>query len=103
MPGIHSMTLMWQVVAHGLTTPALDDEIYSAYLHTLNGSSTFSTGWGHRRANYELREILSNDGVLYDGEENQQTVRCALVSPARTSRAPLSLCPLTLIISPQLV
>lgn len=59
MPAIHSMTLMWQAVAHGLTTAALDDRIYAAFLHTVEGSSTFRTGWRNRRANYEMREIVA--------------------------------------------
>jgi putative alpha-1,2-mannosidase len=78
MPAIHSMTLMWQAVAHGLTTPELDTQIYEAYLHTTKGSSEFRTGWGNRRANYEMREVVANDGVLFDAEQNQQTVSEAL-------------------------
>ena len=78
MPGIHSITLMWQAVAHGLTSPELDRQILTAFEHTVNGSSTFPTGYRHKRVNHELREIVKNDGILFDGEGSQQTVSEAL-------------------------
>ena len=78
MPGMHSLTLMWQAVAHRLTSASLDKQIYAAFLHTMNASSEFTSGWGNRGVNYELREVMSNDGVLFVGERNQQTVSEAL-------------------------
>jgi len=78
MPGIHSITLMWQAVAHGLTTPSLESQIYASFMHTANGSSSFRSGWGRRRVNSELIEMQNHDGVLYDGENNTQTVSEAL-------------------------
>ena len=78
MPGIHSITLMWQSVAHGLTSRELDRDILSAFEDTVNGSSTFRMGFQHKRANHELREIVKNDGILFDGEGSTQTVSEAL-------------------------
>ena len=78
MPGVHSITLLWQAVAHGLTAPSLDARIYTAVMHTANGSSSFRSGWGRRRVNGELNEMARNGGVLYFGEGNSQTVSEAL-------------------------
>ena len=74
MPGHHSLTLLWQAVAHGLTTPALDGQIYAAFRANANASSAFMAGWGGRRVNKEMGEIMRNDGVLYAFEGNAQTV-----------------------------
>ena len=75
MPGIHSITLMWQAVAHGLTTPSLESQIYASFMHPAPGSSSFRSGWGRRRVNSELIEMQNHDGVLYDGENNTQARR----------------------------
>ena len=72
MPGHHSLTLMWQAVAHGLTTPELDAQIYNVFLANANTSSSFVSGFGMRQVNHEMSEVMRNGGGL--GQRTERAI-----------------------------
>lgn len=71
MPSMHSVTLVYQAIAFNLVNESTKYKVYRAYQNVASGRSTFTTT---RRVNLELKRIVENDGILFAGEGDTQTV-----------------------------
>ena len=74
MPAMHSITIMYTAVAHGLLSTAEEKAVYAAYLDVATARSTFDGVSPRRRVNFELRSIVTHNGVLLADGPDSQTV-----------------------------
>lgn len=74
MPGMHSITLSYEAVVHGLLDAATTKRLYLACARLVNNINQTFIGDNGRAANTELAQLLRNDGLLFADGHDTQTV-----------------------------